>query len=109
MASVMMMAAATLTVVAVFMLWQEMRLYRRVDHVARGTTTALGQTTADAAEDSTIRRYREHRVQVEAGLTVSCGRCGSSQIVHPHSGMHRFALVCWACNRKTLFRLPGSR
>jgi ribosomal protein S27E len=105
----MTMAAAALTVVAVLMLWQDMRLHRRVDDVLRGTRTAVGQTTADAAEDTTIRRYREHRVHVEAGLTVSCRRCGSSQIVHPHSGMHRFALVCWACHGTTLCRRPGPR
>jgi hypothetical protein len=70
---------------------------------------ALAQTTADAAEDFTIRRYREHGARVGHGLAVSCGRCGTSQIVHPDRGIRQFALVCLACHEKTLFSRPGSR
>jgi ribosomal protein S27E len=68
----------------------------------------LAQTTADAAEDFMIHRYREHRARLEHGLTVSCGRCGTSQIVHPDSDTRHFALVCLACHEKTLFSRPGS-
>jgi ribosomal protein S27E len=110
MANVMMtmMMMATVTAVALLVLWRDVRLCRRTQRITRGRTTALAQATADAAEDSTIRSYREHRVHVGSGLTVSCGQCGSSQIVRPHSGMHRFALVCSACHGKTLFSRSGS-
>jgi ribosomal protein S27E len=67
------------------------------------------QVTADAAEDSMIRRYRERRVPVGQGLTVSCGRCGTAQTVHPGPGVQVFALVCASCRARTLFDVSHAR
>jgi type II secretory pathway component PulK len=105
---VMVVVVATVTVVTSLALWRAMRQHRRTEQITRRRIMADAQTAADAAEESTITRYREHRAGAGAGLTVSCGRCGSSQIVHPDSGLLRFALVCSDCHERTLFSLPGS-
>ena len=121
-----MMLVATLVVVALLMLWSPFMTSRiarwglargrrggdaaahGTAQIFRGTMMDLAQTTVDAAEDSTIRRYRERRIQVGHNLTVSCSRCGISQVVRPDRGIVHFALVCLRCHEKTEFTLPAA-
>jgi hypothetical protein len=76
---------------------------------SEAVSTTPAQVAADSAEDDMIRRYREGHTPVRHGLIVSCGLCGTSQIVRPHRGTHRFALVCCSCHVKTLITLPAAR
>ncbi|HEY2703595.1 MAG TPA: hypothetical protein VGL20_07895 [Candidatus Dormibacteraeota bacterium] len=88
---------------------------RRHDPDARPATPAFeaatanpDQIAADTVEDSMIRRFREGRTPVGDGITVSCGRCGTSQVVHPYRGLHRFALVCCSCHGRTTITLHAA-
>jgi hypothetical protein len=82
---------------------------RRTAQASEAVSTTPAQVAADSAEDDMIRRYREGHTPVRHGLIVSCSLCGTSQIVRPHHGTHRFALVCCSCHVKTLITLPAAR
>ncbi len=62
------------------------------------------QIIADAAEDISIRRYREFtsRGALDHHLVfVSCGRCGADQGVIVQDGMRVVAFSCDSCHQRT--------